>query len=144
MRIFFEELLLGHSFHLAGNDGFAGVGAGAGGETEGEGAEVIAGAVGWLAALFDGEEEFGHRAVEAGGEPVASEPGRGDSFGGVEGDSLLCDGGAARNKGADGAGEVGVSINAKSHIGIEDERGLGVLVFDQHLAEERGLGFLGG
>src|SRR4051794_39257623 len=75
--------------YRARDDRLAAVGARAGGEAEGEALKIVSGAVAGLAALLDREQELGHRAVEAAGEPGAGQARAGDAAGGAEGDGLL-------------------------------------------------------
>src|SRR5436190_24251207 len=103
---------------LAGRDRAAGLGAGARREAEGEALEVLTRAVGWLAPLLDGQEQLGHRAVEAVVEPGALELWPRDAAARVERDGLFGQARALAGDRALGAGDVGAIGLAEADVRV--------------------------
>src|SRR5689334_17944369 len=110
-----------NALYRSRDDGFTRFGATAGGEAEGNAFQIVFGAVGGIAVLFDGQEKLGHRAVEAVGEPGAFEFWFRPAFIGVEGDGLLGEAWALADEGAFAAGDVGLVVAAEFYIRIKDD-----------------------
>ena len=98
--------------------------------------QIVAGIVGRLAALLDGEQQFSHRTVEAVAKPRTFQGGRGLAARVKSVTFCFSRLGPGAPERALGARDVSVVGLAVTDVGVEDEGGLGGFVLDQHLGEE--------